>query len=46
LADGSGTNIVEVNKLIKQVSDMQKMMKAMSGGKGMAVMNQMMKGKR
>jgi signal recognition particle subunit SRP54 len=27
LADGSGTNIVEVNKLIKQVGDMQKMMK-------------------
>ncbi|MDR0436911.1 MAG: signal recognition particle protein [Bacteroidales bacterium] len=46
LADGSGTNIMEVNKLIKQVDDMQKMMKAMSGGKGMAVMNAMMKGKR
>jgi len=46
LADGSGTNIVEVNKLIKQVGDMQKMMKSMSGGKGMAMMNAMMKGKR
>ncbi|MCL2681947.1 MAG: signal recognition particle protein [Bacteroidales bacterium] len=46
LADGSGTNIMEVNKLIKQVDDMQKMMKAMSGGKGTAVMNAMMKGKR
>jgi signal recognition particle subunit SRP54 len=46
LADGSGTNIVEVNKLIKQVGDMQKMMKQMSGGKGMAMMNAMMKGKR
>jgi signal recognition particle subunit SRP54 len=43
LADGSGTNIVEVNKLIKQVGDMQKMMKQMSGGKGMAMMNAMMK---
>jgi signal recognition particle GTPase len=37
---------VEVNKLIKQVGDMQKMMKSMSGGKGMAMMNAMMKGKR
>jgi signal recognition particle subunit SRP54 len=46
LADGSGTNIMEVNKLIKQVGDMQKMMKQMSGGKGMAMMQQMMKGKR
>ncbi|MCL2413375.1 MAG: signal recognition particle protein [Bacteroidales bacterium] len=46
LADGSGTNIMEVNKLIKQVGDMQKMMKSMSGGKGMAMMNAMMKGKR
>jgi signal recognition particle subunit SRP54 len=47
LADGSGTNIMEVNKLIKQVGDMQKMMKQMSGGTGMAMMNAMMaKGKR
>ena len=47
LADGSGTDITEVNKLIKQVGDMQKMMKSMSGGKGMAMMNAMMeKGKR
>jgi len=42
LADGSGTDIVEVNKLIKQVGDMQKMMKQMSGGKGNAMMNAMM----
>jgi signal recognition particle subunit SRP54 len=46
LADGSGTNIVEVNKLIKQIADMQKMMKQMSGGKANAVMAQMMKGNR
>ncbi len=39
IADGSGTNIVEVNKLIKQVADMQKMMKAMSGGKGKDLMS-------
>ncbi len=46
LADGSGTNITEVNKLIKQVGDMQKMMKAMSGNKGKAMMSAMMGGKR
>ena len=45
IADGSGTTIVDVNKLIKQVGDMQKMMKAMSGGKAMSVMSAMM-GKR
>lgn len=32
IADGSGTNIQEVNKLIKQFDDMRKMMKMMSGG--------------
>ncbi|MBL7926619.1 MAG: signal recognition particle protein [Bacteroidia bacterium] len=31
IADGSGTNIQEVNKLIKQFEDMRKMMKMMSG---------------
>lgn len=39
IADGSGTNITEVNKLIKQIADMQKMMKAMSGNKGKALMS-------
>ncbi|MEO8147001.1 MAG: signal recognition particle protein [Bacteroidia bacterium] len=32
IADGSGTTIQEVNKLIKQFEDMRKMMKMMSGG--------------
>lgn len=32
IAEGSGTNIQEVNKLIKQFEDMRKMMKMMSGG--------------
>ena len=32
IADGSGTTIQEVNKLIKQFDDMRKMMKMMSGG--------------
>lgn len=33
IAEGSGTNIQEVNKLIKQFEDMRKMMKMFSGGK-------------
>ncbi len=36
IADGSGTNIQEVNKLIKQFDDTRKMMKMMSGGKNLA----------
>lgn len=32
IADGSGTSIQEVNKLIKQFDDMRKMMKMISGG--------------
>lgn len=34
LADGSGTSIQEVNRLIKQFDDMRKMMKMVSGGGG------------
>ncbi|HEY9124280.1 MAG TPA: signal recognition particle protein, partial [Bacteroidales bacterium] len=32
IADGSGTNIQEVNRLLKQFEDTRKMMKMMSGG--------------
>lgn len=32
IADGSGTSIQEVNRLVKQFEDMRKMMKAFSGG--------------
>ena len=32
IASGSGTSIVEVNKLIKQFNQMGKMMKALKGG--------------
>lgn len=42
IADGSGTNIQEVNKLIKQFDDMRKMMKMMSGG-NMSNMKNMMR---
>jgi len=42
IADGSGTNIQEVNRLIKQFSETKKMMKMMKNGKGMAgMMNRM-----
>ena len=44
IALGSGTTVVEVNQLIKQFSQMSKMMKMMQGG-GAKQMMQMMKGK-
>src|SRR3989339_265767 len=34
IADGSGTNIQEVNRLIKQFTETRKMMKVVSGGPG------------
>ena len=43
IANGSGTSLVEVNQLIKQFSQMGKMMKMMQGG-GAKQMMQMMKG--
>ena len=44
IANGSGTSIQEVNQLIKQFSQMGKMMKMMQGG-GAKQMMQMMKGR-
>ena len=44
IAKGSGTNIQEVNKLIKQFDQMRKMMKMVTGSK-MSQMASMMKGK-
>lgn len=38
IAEGSGSNIQEVNKLVKQFDETKKMMKMMSGGKNMARM--------
>ena len=43
IAEGSGTSVAEVNQLIKQFSQMGKMMKMMQGG-GAKQMMQMMKG--
>jgi len=44
IADGSGTQVQDVNRLLKQFSQMQKMMKKMSGG-GMAKMMRALKGR-
>jgi signal recognition particle subunit SRP54 len=35
IAAGSGTTVYEVNQLVKQFKDMQKMMKQMGKGRGM-----------
>ena len=44
IAKGSGTDIQEVNKLMKQFNDTKKMMKMMSNPKNMKQMMQQMKG--
>ena len=44
IAKGSGTSVVQVNQLIKQFSQMGKMMKMMQGG-GKQQMLQMLQGK-
>jgi signal recognition particle subunit SRP54 len=44
IASGSGTNIQEVNKLMKQFDEMRKMMKLMSNPKNMMSMMKQMKG--
>ncbi|HMT28226.1 MAG TPA: signal recognition particle protein [Bacteroidia bacterium] len=41
IADGSGTTIQEVNRLVKQFEDMRKMMKAFSGGNASKLMRNM-----
>ena len=41
IARGSGSDIQEVNQLIKQFAETQKMMKMMSGGKGKNLMKAM-----
>lgn len=47
IAEGSGTSVQEVNKLIKQFDETRKMMKMMSGGKNMAnLMNNMQRMRR
>ena len=43
IALGSGQDISEVNKMIKQFFQMSKMMKMMQGGKGKHIMQMMQK---
>lgn len=43
IAKGSGTSVQEVNRLVKQFTEMQKMMKKLSGGKVSKQMRDMMK---
>lgn len=45
IANGSGTQIQDVNKLLKQFTQMQKMMKKMKGKGGMMKMMRGMQGK-
>lgn len=44
IADGSGTSIQDVNKLIKQFDETRKMMKMMQGAKGSKMMQNLMPG--
>ncbi|NLO93708.1 MAG: signal recognition particle protein [Clostridiaceae bacterium] len=41
IAEGSGTSVAEVNRLIKQFEDMKKLMKSLSGSKGKKLMKGM-----
>ncbi len=44
IADGSGKKIEKVNQLLKQFDEMQKMVKAMKGGKGNPLMDKILRG--
>ena len=46
IAKGSGTEVREVNQLIKQLSDTQKLMRKMQGGRGRKMMKMMGRRKR
>ena len=43
IAKGSGTRVQDVNQLLKQFADMQKMMKQLSGGKQQKMLNRLRK---
>lgn len=46
IADGSGTSITEINRLLKQFEDMKKMMKSVTGGGAKGAMSAMKGGKK
>ncbi|MGN0183463.1 MAG: hypothetical protein ACI4DP_13815, partial [Candidatus Ornithomonoglobus sp.] len=45
-AKGSGTRVQDVNQLLKQFAEMQKVMKQFSGGKQQRMLKRLRKGKR
>jgi signal recognition particle subunit SRP54 len=46
IATGSGTSLTEVNRLVKQFSEMQRMMKQLAGGRGRGLLGGMPIGRR
>ncbi len=46
IATGSGTSLTEVNRLVKQFSEMQRMMKQLAGGRGRGLLGGMSIGRR
>ena len=44
IASGSGTKPQDVNRLLKQFADAQKMMKTLAGGRGMPSLDALMGG--
>ena len=45
IAKGSGTRVQDVNQLLKQFGEMQKMMKQFSGGKQQKMLKRLRKGR-
>jgi signal recognition particle subunit SRP54 len=46
IATGSGTSLTEVNRLVKQFSEMQRMMKQLAGGRGRGLLGGLPTGRR
>jgi len=46
IATGSGTNLTEVNRLVKQFTEMQRMMKQLAGGRGRGLLGGLPVGRR
>ena len=46
IAAGSGTSLPDVNRLVKQFGEMQKLMKQLSGGGGAGALGSLMGGRR
>ena len=46
IATGSGTSLTEVNRLVKQFTEMQRMMKQLAGGRGRGLLGGVSIGRR